>query len=144
MRESADDQRLERIGHYRLQFKFRQRDAAAIELSFGLRFVAPESEARLVLRVERERVQLGRQAERSLQTEPIVPAIPWSLDPQRDHEVRIERQAGEWRVSLDDRLVGVSPLAAHENERFRLSVTAADESKQAWFKDFVVVELVPP
>jgi serine/threonine protein kinase len=133
-----------RLEHYRIRFRFAIRDATAIELSFGMFYPGLDVESRSVLRVDRRQGVLGRQAEGTLQVVPIGSPVAWSLEQNRYYEMRVERQATEWRAYVDDQFVGAVPLGEAETQKFRIAVTSPDEQKVAWFKDFVVEELVPP
>lgn len=134
----------ERVDHFRLRFLVELREASAVELSFGIHTPNPDVEARSVLRIERNRGVLGRQTGETLNFVPVGPPVSWNLDPNRYHEVRVERQSSEWRAYVDDRLVGTVPLVPDETRKIRLAVTSPDEQKLAWFADFILEELVPP
>jgi hypothetical protein len=96
------------------------------------------------LRLERERVILGRKAPSSLKVEPLIPPVTLPLDPRRYHEVRVERQATQWRAFVDDRLIGTTPLAEGESPVFRISVESPAEDQLTYFADFLVEELAAP
>ncbi len=134
----------ERLEHYRLRFTVALREATAIDVFFGMHNPGSEIEAKSVLRIERDRVTLSRFTAATPQFTQVAPPLEWAHKPNQYHEIKIERQAAEWRAYIDDRLIGTVPLAANEFQVFRLAVSSREEHQFAWFADFVLEELVPP
>lgn len=132
------------MSHYRLRFNTALRQAAAIELSFGIHRPHQDLEAWSVLRMEKDKASLRKQSTQETSTTPMIASAPLALDPNRYHEVRIERQAAEWRAYVDDHPIGAIPLAQSELPYFRLAVISPSDDRFAYFADFVVEELVAP
>ena len=124
------------IPHYRLLVTARLHEASAVELQFNLNSTG----GRHALRLTFDRVAVGRRADGRSPLEPLAPAKPFEIGPDRLHELKLERQATEWRVFVDDTLAGTVPLATQrELSEFRLVA----EGGPAWFADMVVEELAP-
>lgn len=131
------------INFFRLRFNVMLRQADAVEVSYGLAAAGSDAEVRAVLRIEPQRLSLTRLAG-SQPPDIIKPAEAVKVDPNRYHEIRIERQFGDWRAYFDDRLIGTVPLSPRELPLFRLKVESGAESHLAYFADFVVEELQSP
>ncbi len=124
------------IPHYRLLFTARLHEATAVELQFNI----DSTGGRHALRLTFDRIAVGRRAEGRSPLEPLAPAKPFAIGPDRLHELKLERQAAEWRIFVDDALAGTVPLATErELPEFRLVA----EGGPAWFADMVVEELAP-
>jgi eukaryotic-like serine/threonine-protein kinase len=124
------------IPNYRVLVTVRLHEASAVEMQFNIDSTGPRQTLRLTL----DRVSVGRRAASNSPLEPLAPAKPFEIGADRLHELKLERQALEWRVFVDDVLVGTVPLAAQrELPEFRLVA----EGGPAWFADMVVEELIP-
>lgn len=134
----------QRLEHYRLRFNLALRQASAMELSFGIQSLNSNAESWSVLRIEPDRVTLGRRTAKDAPLEPVVPPVTLALAPDKYHEVRIDRQAGEWRAYVDDRLIGTTRLSEHEAPQFRIGMESTADEAQAYLADFLVEELVTP
>ncbi len=125
------------FSNYRLLVTVRLHEATAVELQFGV----DSSSARHVLRLTLDRVALGRRAEDRAPFQPFADATPFEIGADRLHELKLERQATEWRVFVDETPVGTIPLSQQrELPEFRL----AAEGGPAWFADVAVEELAEP
>jgi len=134
----------ERLEYYRLRISAALRQATAIELSFGIHATGPATETRSILRFEQDQVSLGRQSAKNLPVVPVLPAVQLALDPEKYHELRIERQAAQWRAYVDDRLIGTIPLADDEAPLIRVAVESDSDDKLAYLADILVEELAHP
>ncbi len=124
------------IPNYRLLVTVRLHEASAVEMQFNINSTGQRHALRLTL----DRVAVGRRAEGRAPLEPLAPARPFEVGADRLHELKLERQATEWRVFVDDVLAGTIPLAQHrELPEFRLVA----EGGPAWFGDMAVEELAP-
>ena len=124
------------LPNYRVLVTVRLHEASAVEMQFNI----DSTGARHALRLTLDRVAVGRRAEGRAPLELLAPAKPFEIGPDRLHELKLERQAAEWRVFVDDVPAGTVPLAPQrELPEFRLVA----EGGPAWFGDMVVEELVP-
>ena len=124
------------IPNYRLLLTVRLHEASAVEMQFNIDSTGQRHALRLTL----DRVAVGRRANSRSPLEPLAPAKPFEIGADHLHELKLERQATEWRVFVDDVLAGTIPLAAQrELPEFRLVA----EGGPAWFADMAVEELVP-
>ena len=115
---------------------------SAVEMQFNLRVPDDrnQAESRHALRLTLDRVAVGSRQEGSLPFKPLIPAKPFEIGADHLHELKLERQASEWRVFVDDALVGTVPLAkGSRRPEFRLVA----EGGPAWFGDMAVEELAP-
>ncbi len=132
----AVDGRPTPIPNYRLLVTVRLHEASAVELQFDI----DSTGRRHALRLTLDRVAVGLRAEGRSPLEPLAPAKSFEIGADRLHELKLERQATEWRVFVDDVLAGTVPLAPQrELPEFRLVA----EGGPAWFADMVVEELAP-
>ena len=124
------------IPNYRLLVTVRLHEASAIEMQFNI----DSTDRRHALRLTLDRVAVGQHTNGRSPFKPFAPAKPFEIGADRLHELKLERQASEWRVFVDDALAGTIPLAPQsELPEFRLVA----EGGPAWFGDMVVEELVP-
>ncbi|MBC8116431.1 MAG: serine/threonine protein kinase [Candidatus Saccharimonas sp.] len=124
------------IPNYRLLVTVRLHEASAVEMQFNV----DSTGRRHALRLTLDRIAVGRRASGRSPLEPIEPAKPFEIGADRLHELKLERQAAEWRVFVDDVLAGTVPLAPQrELPEFRLVA----EGGPAWFADMAVEELAP-
>ena len=124
------------IPNYRLLTTVRLHEASAVELQFNI----DSTGQRHALRLTFDRVAVGRRTEGRSSLEPLTPAKPFEIGADRLHELKLERQATEWRVFVDDVLAETIPLASQrELPEFRLVA----EGGPAWFADMAVEELAP-
>ena len=124
------------IPNYRLLVTVRLHEASAVEMQFNI----DSTGRRHALRLTLDRLAVGRRSDGRSPLEPLAPAKPFEIGADRLHELKLERQATEWRVFVDDVLAGAIPLAPQrELPEFRLVA----EGGPAWFGDMAVEELVP-
>ena len=124
------------IPNYRLLVTVRLHEASAVEMQFNVNPIGQRHALRLTL----DRIAVGRRAGGRVPLEPLAPAKPFEIGADRLHELKLERQAAEWRVFVDDVLAGTVPLARQrELPEFRLVA----EGGPAWFADMTVEELIP-
>ena len=124
------------IPNYRLLVTVRLHEASAVEMQFNVDSTGQRHALRLTL----DRIAVGRRASDRSPLEPIEPAKAFEIGADRLHELKLERQATEWRVFVDDIPAGTVPFAPQrELPEFRLVA----EGGPAWFADMVVEELAP-
>ncbi len=124
------------IENYRVLVTVRLHGASAVEMQFNLNKAGNRHALRLTL----DRIAVGSRPEGNLPFKPAAPAKPFEIGVDRLHELKLERQATEWRVYIDDIFVGTVPLAKEPRlPEFRLLT----EGGPAWFGDMVVEELGP-
>lgn len=124
------------LSNYRMLVTTRLHQATAVELHFDVNL----SGQRHVLRLTPTQVALGRSAAAKAPFEPLGSEQPRPIGTDRLHELKLERQATEWRAFVDETLVGTIPLAPErELPEFRLVA----QGGPAWFADTVVEELSP-
>ena len=124
------------LSNYRLLVTVRLHAATAVELHFDVK----PSGQRHVLQLTQNQIAIGLRAAARIPFEPLAPAQSRQIGADQLHELKLERQASEWRVFVDDVLAGTIPLAPQrELPEFRLVA----EGGPAWFADMVVDELTP-
>jgi hypothetical protein len=128
--------------HYRLTLVAQRHRANAVEVHFGIEqkmsagLTSPG--AAHVLRIDSAGAALG--SKQSLASSFYILATTRLQDTAADasHVIHLERQRENWWVFVDERLVGVAPLAQRETPFFRLLA----ERGQARFSDIALEELV--
>lgn len=117
--------------------------ADAAELQFGVAVTQESKTApRSVLRLTKDRVQLGTRNSEHGPLTAVVAERELDTDPERDHELRVERHERDWYVSIDGSLLGSVPVPAVPLQpEFQL---AAEGSGIARFGDIILEELGPP
>ena len=124
------------IENYRVLATVQLHAASAVEIQFNLNNLGSRHALRLTL----DRAAVGSRQEGNLPFKPLAAAKPFEIGADRLHELKLERQTKDWRVYIDDVLIGTVPVARESRRpEFRLLT----EGGPAWFGDMVVEELAP-
>ncbi len=130
---------------FRLEFAATLNTMAGVETHFAIQ-PGPDGR-RAVVRVTANDIVLGeRQGDRGPLTA-LRPAIPHARPTETRRVIRIERQVREWRVHVDEELLGTIPASSETLPEFRLVTDrpASPTKSKAWFSDLVIDALgVPP
>ncbi|MEX1230905.1 MAG: serine/threonine-protein kinase [Planctomycetaceae bacterium] len=112
--------------------------AERVMLEFGLKEDSNNVHPRLVLRIGRQGLQLGRQGDDAKSFVPLSGEVAYNLDPLSPVEIQIERQQRDWWVILNGKILGILPIEPDDElPEFRLTV----EGGPAFFSDFIIQEL---
>lgn len=117
--------------------------ADAAELQFGIASSRDTTHApRYVLRLLKDRVQLGKRAGDHGALDTVIREQPLPNAEADFHELRVERHSRDWFVSLDDTLIGSIPLP--DAPLYSVFLLGAEGPGTAWFSDILLEELAAP
>jgi serine/threonine protein kinase len=126
--------RSEPLNYYRLTLAARLHKGSAIELHFNF----GAASIRHVLRLTPDQVALGQRADGRSPFKPQGASIPFEIGTDRLHELRLQRDAAQWLLFIDETPVGSVPASStREQPEFHLVA----EGGPAWFGDVYVEEL---